>query len=66
MIVLDTETTGLDSKSESIIELAMLSVLVDTVTGLPVGPVTIMNRLKTRANRFRRKSPKSRALTTAW
>jgi DNA polymerase-3 subunit epsilon len=41
VIVLDTETTGLDSKSESIIELAMLSVLVDTVTGLPVGPVTI-------------------------
>jgi DNA polymerase-3 subunit epsilon len=41
VIVLDTETTGLDSKNESIIELAMLSVLVDTVTGLPVGPVTI-------------------------
>jgi DNA polymerase-3 subunit epsilon len=41
VIVLDTETTGLDNKNESIIELAMLSVLVDTVTGLPVGPVTI-------------------------
>ncbi|MCO4088985.1 MAG: DNA polymerase III subunit epsilon [Limnohabitans sp.] len=41
VIVLDTETTGLDSKTESIIELAMLSVLVDTVTGLPAGPVTI-------------------------
>ena len=41
VIVLDTETTGLDSKNESIIELAMLSVLVDTATGLPVGPVTI-------------------------
>ncbi len=41
VIVLDTETTGLDSKSESIIELAMLSVLVDTATGLPVGPVTL-------------------------
>jgi DNA polymerase-3 subunit epsilon len=41
VIVLDTETTGLDSKLESIIELAMLSVLVDTTTGLPVGPVTI-------------------------
>jgi DNA polymerase-3 subunit epsilon len=41
VIVLDTETTGLDSKSEKVIELAMLSVLVDTVTGLPVGPVTI-------------------------
>jgi len=41
VIVLDTETTGLDSKSESIIELAMLSVLVDATTGLPMGPVTI-------------------------
>ena len=41
VIVLDTETTGLDSKSEKVIELAMLSVLVDSATGLPVGPVTI-------------------------
>ncbi|PUE56381.1 DNA polymerase III subunit epsilon [Limnohabitans sp. 2KL-17] len=41
VIVLDTETTGLDSKNEKIIELAMLSVLVDNATGLPVGPVTI-------------------------
>ena len=41
VIVLDTETTGLDSKNESIIELAMLSVLVDLATGLPLGPVTI-------------------------
>lgn len=41
VIVLDTETTGLDSKSEKIIELAMLSVLVDAVKGLPVGPVSI-------------------------
>jgi DNA polymerase-3 subunit epsilon len=41
VIVLDTETTGLDSKSESIIELAMLSVLVDAATGAPVGPVSI-------------------------
>ena len=40
VIVLDTETTGLDSKSEKVIELAMLSVLVDSATGLPVGPVT--------------------------
>lgn len=41
VMVLDTETTGLDSKSEKIIELAILSVLVDAVTGLPVGPVTV-------------------------
>ena len=41
VIVLDTETTGLDNKSEKVIELAMLSVLVDSATGLPVGPVTV-------------------------
>jgi DNA polymerase III subunit epsilon len=41
VIVLDTETTGLDPAIERIIELAMLSVEVDTVTGLPVGPVTV-------------------------
>ncbi|WP_416545513.1 3'-5' exonuclease [Limnohabitans sp. DCL3] len=41
VIVLDTETTGLDSKSEKVIELAMLSVQVDMATGLPVGPVTV-------------------------
>jgi DNA polymerase III subunit epsilon len=41
VLVLDTETTGLNSQSESIIELAMLSVLVDVATGLPVGPVAI-------------------------
>ena len=40
VIVLDTETTGLDQRGERIIELAMLSVLVDTTTGQPVGPVT--------------------------
>ncbi|PIT78284.1 DNA polymerase III subunit epsilon [Limnohabitans sp. G3-2] len=41
VIVLDTETTGLDSKSEKVIELAMLSVQVDMATGLPVGPVSV-------------------------
>jgi len=41
VIVLDTETTGLDSQTEKVIELAMLSVLVDTTTGLPVGTVTV-------------------------
>jgi DNA polymerase-3 subunit epsilon len=40
LIVLDTETTGLDAKNERIIELAMLSVQVDMATGLPVGPVS--------------------------
>ena len=41
VIVLDTETTGLVCQTESIIELAMLSVLVDAATGAPVGPVTV-------------------------
>ena len=41
VIVLDTETTGLDARNEKVIELAMLSVLVDTATGQPVGPVTL-------------------------
>lgn len=40
VIVLDTETTGLDARQERIIELAMISVRVDLATGLPVGPVT--------------------------
>ena len=41
VIVLDTETTGLDARQEKVIELAMLSVLVDTATGQPIGPVTL-------------------------
>ncbi|PUE18963.1 DNA polymerase III subunit epsilon [Limnohabitans sp. MMS-10A-160] len=41
VIVLDTETTGLDARNEKVIELAMLSVLVDSATGQPVGPVTL-------------------------
>jgi DNA polymerase-3 subunit epsilon len=41
VLVLDTETTGLDQRSEQIIELAMLAVDVDVETGLPVGRVEI-------------------------
>jgi DNA polymerase-3 subunit epsilon len=41
VLVLDTETTGLDQRSEKIIELAMLAVDVDVATGLPVGQVEI-------------------------
>ena len=41
LVILDTETTGLDPRNEQIIELAMLSVDVDTATGLPVGMVEI-------------------------
>lgn len=41
VLILDTETTGLDARQEQIIELAMLSVLVDRETGLPVGQATV-------------------------
>lgn len=41
VLILDTETTGLDAKGDEIIELAMLSVLVDRESGLPVGPVSV-------------------------
>jgi len=41
VLILDTETTGLDARSEQIIELAMLAVEVDTATGLPVGEVEV-------------------------
>jgi DNA polymerase-3 subunit epsilon len=41
VLILDTETTGLDWRSESIIELAMLAVDVDLQTGKPVGEVEV-------------------------
>lgn len=41
MLVLDTETTGLSHQADKIIELAMLLVSVDLVTGLPFGPVAL-------------------------
>jgi DNA polymerase-3 subunit epsilon len=41
VLVLDTETTGLDWHTESIIELAMLAVDVDLQTGKPVGEVEV-------------------------
>lgn len=46
VLVLDTETTGLDHSCDKIIELAMLLVNVDTQTGLPVGDVGVYDELE--------------------
>ncbi len=46
ILVLDTETTGLDHAQEKIIELAVLRVDIDTATGLPVGPVQVYDGLQ--------------------
>jgi DNA polymerase-3 subunit epsilon len=46
VLVLDTETTGLDHSRDKIIELAMLQVDVDTTTGLPVGDVVVYDGLE--------------------
>lgn len=41
VLILDTETTGLEHRTDRIIELAMLAVDVELASGLPVGPVTV-------------------------
>ena len=46
VLVLDTETTGLDQSKEKIIELALLRVDVDTATGLPVGVLQVYDGLQ--------------------
>jgi DNA polymerase III subunit epsilon len=46
VVVLDTETTGLDASREAIIELALLVVDVDVLTGLPVGTVQVYDELE--------------------
>lgn len=46
IVVLDTETTGLDHSKDKIIELALLRVDVDTATGLPVGAVQVYDGLE--------------------
>jgi DNA polymerase-3 subunit epsilon len=46
VVILDTETTGLDCSKEVIIELAMLCVDVDNQTGMPVGKVQVYDQLE--------------------
>jgi DNA polymerase-3 subunit epsilon len=46
VLVLDTETTGLNHGADKIIELALLRVDVDVATGLPVGAVTVYDGLE--------------------
>ncbi len=46
LLVLDTETTGLDHSRDKIIELALLRVDIDTATGLPCGSVQVYDGLE--------------------
>lgn len=46
LVLLDTETTGLEHSRDHIIEMALLRLEVDTVTGLPVGPVRVYDELE--------------------
>lgn len=46
LLILDTETTGLDPSKEKIIELAMLRLEVDSVTGHPLGPLQVFDQLE--------------------
>lgn len=46
VLVLDTETTGLDQSRDKIIELALLRVNVDSATGLPCGDVEVYDGLE--------------------
>jgi len=46
VLILDTETTGLDASRERIIELALLRVDVDRQSGLPVGAVAVYDGLE--------------------
>ena len=46
VLVLDTETTGLDHSRDKIIELALLRVDVDSTTGLPVGELVVYDALE--------------------
>ncbi len=46
VLILDTETTGLDASRDRIMELALLSVDVETAMGLPTGRVEVYDGLE--------------------
>lgn len=46
IVILDTETTGLDHSKDRLMELALLRVEVDVATGLPVGRVQVYDGLE--------------------
>jgi DNA polymerase-3 subunit epsilon len=46
IVILDTETTGLDSSRDQIVELALLRLQIDSQTGLPAGPVQVYDGLR--------------------
>jgi DNA polymerase-3 subunit epsilon len=46
VLILDTETTGLDHSKDKIMELALLRVDVDLATGLPVGTMQVYDQLE--------------------
>jgi DNA polymerase-3 subunit epsilon len=46
VLLLDTETTGLDHSADKIIELALVGMTVDLVTGLPVGDLDVYDGLE--------------------
>lgn len=46
VVILDTETTGLDASRDQIMELALLRIQVDTQTGLATGPVQVYDGLR--------------------
>ena len=46
VVILDTETTGLDASKDKVVELALVCVSVDLQTGQPTGPVEVYDGLQ--------------------